>query len=351
MRNRRGTGRVTLADVAKHASVSPMTASRVLSNASSVSLEMRERVMRAVEVLGYIPDVSARALASSRTGVVYLLSTIEDIPWVEKSAGTLIKGLSGDGLRLRLLVFQGNPDEDRLLIAECLGQSPAGLIITRTPEHAGLDKLLENANCPVVTAMDMPSQPLNPSIGFRPDRVGSLAAGHLIDMGYRNIGLLIPKPDWRVLARVEGYREALTNAGLFRRELIATSEDCGSERTGAELLARLKREYPELDAVCCYNDHMALGALFEANRMGLDVPDDLGICGFGGLEALSVSEPGITTFLPNLLEVAESIAKFLVSSYKGDTAAKLAPAGDFEIIVRRSTSRRHSSSGVPAAAQ
>jgi LacI family gluconate utilization system Gnt-I transcriptional repressor len=143
--------------------------------------------------------------------------------------------------------------------------------------------------------MDVADAPVNLLVGF-PQRDGAvLATRHLIACGYRFPAFLGARMDPRSQARLAGFTEAARAAEMFEPRRIVTTPRPSSVGMGGQLLSDLLAQAPETDAVFCNNDDLAAGALFEAQRRGLRIPERLGICGFNDLEMSRHLNPPLTT--------------------------------------------------------
>jgi LacI family gluconate utilization system Gnt-I transcriptional repressor len=178
-------------------------------------------------------------------------------------------------------------------IATMLGQHPEAMIVTGADQTEGARRMLQEAAIPVIQTMEVPDAPIDVSIGLSQHDAGYAATRHLIDLGHRRIGQLSVPLDSRARQRRSGYSDAIAEAGL---ESITTSiERASSFPLGAKLFADLHVRYPDMTALFCGNDNLALGALFECQRRGLKVPDDISIIGFNDLEFSATAYPGLTS--------------------------------------------------------
>ena len=156
--------------------------------------------------------------------------------------------------------------------------------------------MLAEAGCPVVQIMELAEDPVDMMVGFSHFDCGRIATRHLVDQGYRRIAFLGARMDPRAQRRLAGYRSALEEAGLFDPRLVTTTPAPTSAlRVGRELFRDALARAPDLDAIFCSNDDVALGALFECNRSGIAVPGRIGIVGFNDIEMMQVAFPSLTS--------------------------------------------------------
>lgn len=311
--------RITLEDVGRAAGVSAITVSRALRQPDKVSEAARERIMGAVQRLGYVPDAAASALASARTNVVGLL-----VPSLTNSVfADLLRGVydavEASGLTVQIGNYRYAPGKEEALIRTFLHQRPAGLIVTGVDQTDTARALLAEASCPVVQIMDVCDRPLDRIIGFSQRAAGEAVARHLVAAGYRRPGLLAARMDPRARARIAGFRAVLAAEGLDCPGRIASTPRPSSVGMGGQLLADLLAAAPDTDAVFCTNDDIAAGALFEAQRRGLAVPDAFGICGFNDLEMSRHLVPPLTSVATPRYEIGRG-AIDLVRAGLGQTS-------------------------------
>ncbi|PYE90049.1 LacI family DNA-binding transcriptional regulator [Phyllobacterium leguminum] len=331
--------RIKLSDVADAAGVSAATVSRALRNPDIVSQKVRERIQFVIDELGYVPDPAARALASARTDVIGVL-----IPSVTNSVfADVLRGIysaaEGTSYRIQLGNTRYSVLEEEKLLKVFLSQRPAGLIVTGIDQSAASRAMLLKAECPVVQIMETGDRPVDMMVGFS-HREGAFAATcHLIENGYKRIAFLGARMDPRTQRRLEGFSQALREAGLLDERLIVTTPRPSTVTLGSELLGELLARAPDADAVFCNNDDLALGVLFECQRRRIAVPDELGICGFNDLEMMAVANPAITSVRTFREEMGGRAFELLLGSLNG------APVGEgivdlgFELVRRESTRR------------
>lgn len=303
--------RITLDDVAREAGVSAITVSRALRQPDKVSERARTRILGAVERLGYVPDAAASALASTRTNVVGLL-----VPSLTNAVfADLLRGVydavEETAFTVQIGNFRYSPSKEEALIRTFLHQRPAGLIVAGVDQTDAARAMLQGAACPVVQTMDTSDRPVDHIIGFSQRAAGEMVARHLIAGGYRRPGLLGARMDPRAQARIAGYRAALAAEGLDDPRRMVTTQHPSSVGMGGQLLADLLAAAPDTDAVFCGNDDLAAGALFEAQRRGINVPDELGICGFNDLEMSRHMVPPLTSVATPRYEIGRGAIELI----------------------------------------
>ncbi len=290
-RKRTKSGEIRLTEVAKLAGVSPITASRFFRNPEALSISKRERVESAAKELGYVPNLAARALASQRTEVIGVL-----IPSLTNNVfSDVLRGIydasEGSRYSIQLANTRYSILQEEKLLRLFQAQKPAGLIVTGIDQTAESRSVMESMNCPIAQIMEIGPDPVDMMVGFSHYDAAFAAVSHLLAQGFRRIGFLGAQMDPRVQRRFEGYRDAMKAASLFDPRLIVTTPVPTSVTLGGTLLADLLSRAPDIDAVFCVNDDLALGVLFECQRRQISVPEDMAIVGFNDLEFMACRRP------------------------------------------------------------
>lgn len=339
-RSRRGRGRPTIADVARLAGVGAITVSRALREPDRVSQELRSQIEAAVDTLGYVPDRNARALASARADLVAVL-----VPSLTNSVfAEVVRGLYDELGDSSLQIHIGNTHysglEEERLLRVFLSQRPAAIIVSGIDQTPVARRMLEDAGCPVVQIMETGPDPIDMMVGFSHFDGGRAVTRHLIDAGYRRVGFLGARMDPRSQRRLSGYRAAVEDAGLDDPRLVTTTPTPSSVPLGRELLRDALSRAPDLDAVFCNNDDLALGVLFECDRAALAVPDRIGIAGFNDLDFMGVASPSLTSVWTHRYEIGRKTMEMARAAIGGNRPAQRIVDVGFELRIRESTSRR-----------
>ncbi|WP_421681450.1 LacI family DNA-binding transcriptional regulator [Stutzerimonas urumqiensis] len=335
-RRRRAPERVTLSDVARAAGCSLMSASRALSQPALVSDSLRERVEKAAKELGYVPHPAARSLASARSNLVAVvipsLSNAVFVDMIEAAQHVLMPA----GFELMIGVSHYRPDEDERLLRAYLAHQPAGLLVTGFERSEAAQELLASYSRPVVTLMELSQSPEDCCVGFSQLDAGAAMTRTLIERGYRHIAFAAAQLDPRTLQRAEGYRQAMRAIGRHDPTLELLTPELSSIALGAELLDRLIARQPQVDAIFFNNDDLALGALFRARQLGIDVPGRLAVAGFNDLPAAAWMHPSLTTVRTTRAQIGELAAKMLLDLMRGKQPTARQIDVGFEVIVRES---------------
>lgn len=328
--------RNTLEDVARVAGVSTATVSRVLSKPEVVRADTRERVLSAVRQMDYRPDAAARALASGRTHTVGCVIPTLDHAIFARSTQALQTTLARAGYQLLVASHDYDPAIEFEVVRVLQQRGVDALVLVGTDHAPGLWKALRGWNKP--SLLTWSCDPRLPSIGFDNEATARLATEHLLELGHRRVGVIsgLTSHNDRARSRIEGVRGALAAAGLGLDTDRVTEQvfNLNGGRTGLRDLMNSK--HPPT-AILCGNDLLAVGALLEAQRMGMNVPRDVSICGIDDHELAEAIIPGLTTIRLPTRDLGRFAANSVLAAIAGETVASqtLLP---FELIVRGSTS-------------
>jgi len=336
-RRTRATGRVTLADVAQAAGVSPITVSRALRGERAVAQELCERVQAAATALGYVPDPAARALASSRSShVAVLIPKLSNTLFVEL-LDAVQNSLVPAGYQTLIGVTHYDAAEEEAVLRSFLAHRPAGLIVTGRDRSAAAAALIEGSGVPCVHVMEVELEAGGHSVGFSQRDAGRAITQHLLETGRRHVAYVAAQLDPRTLERGEGYADALVQAGLGNQINKVLSAEPSSMALGGALMERVLREAPETDAIFFCNDDLAQGALLAALRLGVTVPGRVAVVGFNDLPGSDQMVPPLTTVATPRREIGEQAAQMLMKLMRGQPVEQPNVDLGFQIVRRASS--------------
>lgn len=302
----------TLRDVARRADVSVATASRVASGAHAVRPETRERVERAMRELLYVPP--KRRID---TGLIGILVPELANPIFPALAQAIETRAAPDGLASILCNTGEAAFREVDYVHMLLGRRVEGMIFISCEmtnlkaDHSHYAQLVRDGAQLVFVNGALQTLDV-PSVGVDERAAGEVATMHLIELGHEHIGFVAgPEHYLPTQLKAAGWKTALQASGLDERNLVAyaTFGYEGGARAVADLLGR--PDPPT--AVICSSDVMAIGALNEARRQGLRVPEDLSIVGFDGIEATRWTEPALTTVEQPIARIADTAVESLKS--------------------------------------
>ncbi|WP_410535822.1 LacI family DNA-binding transcriptional regulator [Streptomyces sp. KL2] len=328
--------RSTLDEVAELAGVSRSVASRALNNAPHVSRAKREAVERAVRRLGYVPDTTARALATRQTGVAALVVSGEDPSiFADPFFAQVIVGASGalEEADLHLMLCLAASDRGRKRVEELLRSKGAdGVMLMALREDDPLIRTAGEAAMPVVFG----GRPIGPAPRWYVDidNVGGAreATEYLVSRGRTRVAAICGRLDTEAgRARYRGYRDALLAAGL---DPFPPYEGDFTESSGAAAMASLLADHPGVDGVFAANDNMGAGALRTLREAGRAVPGDVAVVGFDDLAVARIADPPLTTVRQPIQALGREMARMLIALVNGqDPTPLLLPT---RLVVRAS---------------
>jgi len=328
-----------LKDVAELAGVSVRTVSNVVSNTAAVAPDTRARVMAAVEELGYRPNLAARNLRQGRTGLIGLVVPEIHSPYFGALTGLLIDAAQARGWTVLLERTGGRADLEKRLLDGSKGQQVDGMIVSPwSTSPAELASLAGSLPLVVLGELD----PLGSIDHVALDNVAAAraAAQHLVSLGRRRvaaIGLQSALGHGTAELRAEGFRLGLEDAGLSPVAEIEVADLHRAE--GARALRELLLLPERPDAVFCFSDELALGALRVAAEQGVRVPEDLALMGFDDIEDGRFSAPSLSTIAPDREQIAERAVQCLAERVLGrlDALPARRVVVPHRVLVREST--------------
>jgi len=338
----RSANRVTLKDVAKKAGVSAITVSRVVNDYAGVREQVRQKVAAAISDIGYIPNRSASALASSRSKLIgVLIPSLSNVVFNEVLSG--IYAIAGpENYQVLLADTHYSPIEEERSIRTLLGQSPDGLIITGGEQTDAAKAMLKKSGIPVAQIMDKVKSPIDINVGFSHFEAGAAVAQSLLAKSYSKIGFIGARMDPRTCERLAGFESVLSAADCMNPKLVITNPQPSSVAMGATLFRELMAvSEGECDAVFCCNDDLALGALHECKKMHISVPNKFGVCGFNDIEMAAYAEPALSSVNVNRYNMGSRAMELILERLDNqkantDTSSKYIDTG-FKLLMRKST--------------
>lgn len=309
----------TLDEVARLAGVSRATVSRVVNNSPRVTAANREATERAIRELGYVPNQSARALASSSTGAVILAAADPSLDlFADPFFSEVILGVSSvlEKTELELSLVLASSPEGRARLQRTLASPRAdGIMLVALRTGDPLHRVAQDTHLPLVLLGSPPGAPGGDAEWYvdADNYTGArLAAEHLIGSGRRRIALIAGPADVPASAvRQKGFSDALTLAGLAPDLVVhADFTVTGGDDAMRELLAR----DPAIDGVFAASDNMAAGALAALKAAGRSVPADVAVVGFDDMPIATYTHPALTTVSQPVRAMGRELARMLLSA-------------------------------------
>ncbi|KZE69319.1 LacI family transcriptional regulator [Fictibacillus phosphorivorans] len=335
----------TIRDVAKKAGVSVTTVSRALNGYSDVNEKTRERIKQIAQELSYSPNLLARSLVMKKTKTIGLLVsglriegskdnfTFEVLCGVNDCAGEL-------GYELVLISTDSKKQQEKTYKQLCKERKVEGVILQGIKtDDPYLDEVLNSEIACILIDVPMESD----SVGYvTTDNIAGAktAVEHLTKLGHRNIGMVNGHSQAFVSQeRLEGYKKALGKNGIRFNENYVV-DGAFLEETAEQVTTNLLQKHPEITALFCASDLMAMGAIRAAKQLGKNLPDNLSIVGFDNIILSSYCTPSLSTVAQNRYQLGVEATVLLTNILEGKTAekSKVLPT---EFIKRESTTENH----------
>ena len=316
---------VRMKDIARDLNVSVDTVSKVLRNNADISEATRERVLKRMQELNYRPNLAARALVTGRTDMIGLIVPGLVQPFFANVAKGLSKVLSANGYSLLI----ASSEEDASLELREIDS-----LIARRVDVLVLASSLWTVECfGKISAHKIPYVLLDRKfagleanfVGVDDVQVGRLATQHLVEQGCRKIAHIRGTETSSAAGRQEGYRKVLEEHDLQRppkHVVMAQSVDNAGDESGYEAMQKLLKLDERPDAVFCYNDSTALGAMTAIHDAGLRVPEDVALVGCGNVPYSRLLGVPLTSVDQQSLAIGEQAAKLALKLRKAKKAIR-----------------------------
>ncbi|MHA4870672.1 LacI family DNA-binding transcriptional regulator [Duganella sp. PWIR1] len=324
----------TLVDVAKVAGVSPITVSRALNQPHLVRPNTVAKVQAAVQQTGYVRNMMAGALASSRSRLVSLVLPTISTPIFADMVQAASDQLTAAGYQVMLGLSSYEAWREEMLVETILSRRPDGVILTGSLHTDSTRRRLQASQVPVVEAWDLTPSPIDMMVGFSHEEVGHAIAQHLLERGYKRIAILAVE-DPRAARRNQGLQAGLAKHGV-QVAAIQVMPLPSTFALGRDGLALLLERCPDVDAVVCSSDTLAHGVLTEAIARGLAVPQQLAVLGFGDLNFAARTYPPLSTVRVDGANIGRVAAQAILDRLEGKAVSTLTDTG-FQLIQRGST--------------
>ena len=334
----------TLEDVAALAEVSAKTVSRVVNAEPTVSEKTRERVLRAIELLDYKPNLNARMLAGERS---YLIGLFYDKPgdYLTNFHAGAADRCRESGYHLMLESWDRDSPQFTRQVSTLLRQMRLDGVILLPPlsDDVLIGNTLRDASVPTVRIAPRDHTDDSPSIGIDDYLAARQLTAHLLSLGHRRIGFILGKPGHG--ATEERYRGFADEMRAQNTPIDASLVETGNFvfTDGVACAQRLLAVKPPPTAIFASNDDMAAAVISVAHRMGLQLPTQLSVVGFDDAPVATMIWPLLTTVRQPVMTMARLAAELIIENSprrQGWPSPLPHRTLDFELIVRDSTAAR-----------
>lgn len=309
--------RITLEDIAQKVGVTKMTVSRYLKSPNKVARETGLKIKAAIDEVGYVPNRAPVMLSQSSTKTIGLaVSSFSNLLFSELIDGVEERARKyGYEVLITHTSYQEEKEERK--VVQLLSYQVDALILT-DPHHTAMTaRRLKMSNIPIVELMSLLDKPIDMNIGYDHEKVAYAAIKGLIQSGRKNIAYLRARMDARTLDRQFGYETACQEYGLEPH--IFGSEEHSNFTRGADMIRRALQAHPDIDAIFCTNDDVAIGAMIACTERGIKVPEQISILGYNGLNIASSTVPRLTSVSTARNEMGKMAVDQIIQRLQNDT--------------------------------
>ena len=325
----------TIDDVAKLAGVSAMTVSRALNTPAKLSGATLRRVQEAVDALEYVPNAMAKGLRGSHARMVAALLPTLVGPVFQELVEALSAILASHGYQLMIGQTGYDPVQEEAFIRTIVNRRPDGIVMVGIVSSEGARKVLRASRIPVVETWDLTDNPVDMVVGFSHIEIGKHVAEFFSRRGHRQVAI-ITADDSRARTRAKAYIDRSLALGATVAECFFTTapSTLGEGRRG---LSELWERQAGITAVFCSSDSLALGASIEAQRLGIQVPEQLSIVGLGDQSFAREAHPPLTTVRLDGTRIGQLAAELIMARAENLPVAMHTVDVGFHMIERDST--------------
>ncbi len=324
-------------DVARAAGVSISTVSRVLNHPNLVKPDTRKRIEDAIKATGYIRNRAAQMMHGRRSGTIGLVVPTIDHTIFAELIQVFSEAVEEQGFSLILATHGYDLEREYQLLRKLLEHRVDGVALIGFEHLDETYGVLESQNTPAVTMWNYASDTRIPCVGASNISAGAMAAEHLMDLGHKEIALIISSAGGndRAADRLHGARKAMKNRGITPIAEVSTQYSVSAAKR--DCLSVLETQKPT--AILCGNDVIGIGAMYAAARIGLSVPKDVSIMGIGDFKGSDETEPALSTVRLPAREIGQRAAKTLGRLIAGQTDVPATWQCDVRLLPRGSTAK------------
>lgn len=293
-----------------------MTVSRYLKDPTTVARDTGAKIQTAIDEVGYVPNRAPVMLSQSSTKTLGLaVSSFSNLLFSDLVMGAEERARDY-GYELLITHTSYIEEEEERKIVQLLSYQVDGMILTE-PHHTDMTvKRLKMSGVPVVELMSILDKPLDMNIGYDHIKVSYAAIKGLIEGGRRNIAYLRARLDARTMDRQFGYELACCEYGL--PTYIYGSEIPSNFSRGAMMMRQALHELPQLDAVFCTNDDVAIGAMLACSEQGIKVPEQIAVLGYNGLDIGNATIPRLCSIVTARKDMGSMAVDMILRRLKDD---------------------------------
>lgn len=308
--------RPTLQDIASYLGITKMTVSRYLREPNTVAKETGVKIAAAIELFGYIPNRVPDILSNAKSRAIGVL-----VPSLTNQVfADVIKGIEqitdAAGYQTMLAHYGYSEQKEEQRIESLLSYNIDGIILSENHHTPRTLKMLEVTQIPVIEMMESGECGIQQAVGFDNISAAQAMVETMISRSCRTVVYFGARMDKRSKLKMLGYEQAMKKHGLTPHSI--TTEEHSSFTLGAKQLQQALVQFPDMDGIFCTNDDLAIGALFECQRLGIAVPTQIKIAGFHGHDVGQSLTPQLATVITPRLEIGRVAAQELLNRIHGE---------------------------------
>jgi len=331
--NKKSTHRmVRVEDVAREAGVSPITVSRTLSNPEKVREETRKKVEAAVAKTGYVLNRFASSLRSGRSTIISMFVSNLANPHLANAIQGCADALEGSRYHLLLAQTGYSGELQADMLEEVLPFRPAAMIFTGLVESDARREQLRAMDLPVMELWDYSADPIDMLVGFSNADGGTLLGRHFRERGYRKVayaGRTMTTGGHALGGLVEGLGREV--------DFVLPLDGRLGFNDGMTAFETVMLQLPDVDAIQFGGDVLAVGAILQARKMGIDIPGQVAIAGYGDLEFSAHVTPSLTTIHVSSYQMGLAAGEMLLRRLNNQEIGKRVVSTPIHLEVRDST--------------
>ena len=331
------SGKPKLETVAKKAGVSVATASQVIRGTGRISAKTRKKVLAAAEALHYVPDGRAASMRSGEKREIGMIIHRIANPFNAEVISGVSDALEAGGYLVSVLDSQDDAERQKRNLQAFIRSSRGGLLwVPGQDTPAETADLLKTHTIPTVTFLRTSGFDNFDHVGIQNSDATYKATNHLCDLGHRHIAFFGGEAHSDVrIERIEGYSRAMHERG-FETTIVWDAPD--DKQSGMNAMLELREKHPEVSAIVCNGDVVALGACHALRRIGEMPGQEVSVVGFDDIQDASVATPPLTTMAVSPYQLGKILAQKLIGRLNDPEAPVSSTLLPAELIIRETTS-------------
>lgn len=308
--------RMTLQDIADLAGLNKMTVSRYLRDPAQVSQRSRELISTIMEENSYIPNRAPEILLNARSKTIgVLIPSFRNQIFADVLAG--IESVTSEHQYQALIAnYEYDSLREEREVLNLLSYNIDGLILTSRKHSQRMIQYVRASGIPVAELMDIGGQPLDLQVGFDNEKAAWDMTNAFLESGKRKIAFFGSMDDPRDISRYRGTSLALAAHGLEPYHMAPHA--ISSIDLGRQMFLQFQQQHPDIDAIFCTNDDLAVGVLLECQEQGKNVPEEIAIAGFHGLEIGRARLQKVATVITPRYDIGKLASEALIKRLAGE---------------------------------